>query len=65
MEDLSSGAGHDSVYTNKHCPTTMIFIPCKDGVSHNPAEYSSPEECAIGAEVLCQAVVRYDQKRSS
>lgn len=61
--DISSGAGHDSVYTNKHCPTTMIFIPCKGGVSHNPEEYSSPEECAIGAEVLCQAVVRYDQKR--
>ncbi|KAG5665438.1 hypothetical protein KAF25_009563 [Fusarium avenaceum] len=61
--DISSGAGHDSVYTNKHCPTTMIFIPCKGGVSHNPEEYSTPEECAIGAEVLCQAVVRYDQKR--
>ncbi|KAI7770499.1 hypothetical protein LZL87_002870 [Fusarium oxysporum] len=61
--DISSGAGHDSVYTNKHCPTTMIFIPCKGGVSHNPEEYSSPEECTIGAEVLCQAVVRYDQKR--
>ncbi|KAJ4135195.1 hypothetical protein NW768_004816 [Fusarium equiseti] len=62
--DISSGAGHDSVYTSKHCPTTMIFIPCKGGVSHNPEEYSTPEECAIGAEVLCQAVVRYDQRRA-
>ncbi|KAH6988094.1 hypothetical protein BKA56DRAFT_478357 [Ilyonectria sp. MPI-CAGE-AT-0026] len=62
--DISSGAGHDSVYTSMHCPTTMIFIPCKGGVSHNPEEWSSPEECAIGAEVLCQAVVRFDQKRS-
>ncbi|KAF5016771.1 hypothetical protein F66182_11435 [Fusarium sp. NRRL 66182] len=61
--DISSGAGHDSVYTSKHCPTTMIFIPCKGGVSHNPEEYSTPEECAVGAQVLCQAVVRYDQKR--
>lgn len=64
MIDISSGAGHDSVYTSMHCPTTMIFIPCKGGVSHNPEEWSSPEECAIGAEVLCQAVVRFDQKRS-
>ncbi|KAH7136395.1 hypothetical protein EDB81DRAFT_802072 [Dactylonectria macrodidyma] len=64
MADVSSGAGHDSVYTNMHCPTTMIFIPCKGGVSHNPEEYSSPEECAIGAEVLCQAVVRFDRKRT-
>ncbi|KAL2681311.1 hypothetical protein Neosp_008922 [[Neocosmospora] mangrovei] len=63
MIDISSGAGHDSVHTSKHCPTTMIFIPCKGGVSHNPEEYSTPEECAIGAEVLCQAVLRYDQKR--
>ncbi|KAI9147502.1 N-carbamoyl-L-amino-acid hydrolase [Paramyrothecium foliicola] len=62
--DISSGAGHDSVYTNHHCPTTMIFIPCKNGVSHNPEEYSTPEECAVGAEVLCQAVVRFDQKRA-
>ncbi|RMJ09554.1 hypothetical protein BHE90_005949 [Fusarium euwallaceae] len=63
MIDISSGAGHDSVHTSKHCPTTMIFIPCKGGVSHNPEEYSTPGECAIGAEVLCQAVLRYDQKR--
>ncbi|KAH7139901.1 hypothetical protein B0J13DRAFT_68885 [Dactylonectria estremocensis] len=54
--DILRGAGHDSVYTSLHCPTTMIFIPCKGGVSHNPEEYSPPEECAIGAEVLCQAV---------
>lgn len=41
---LTSGAGHDSVYTNKRCPTTMIFVPCRDGVSHHPEEYCSPED---------------------
>ncbi|KZF24825.1 beta-alanine synthase [Xylona heveae TC161] len=41
---MTSGAGHDSVYTNKHCPTAMIFVPCRDGVSHNPTEYCSPED---------------------
>lgn len=41
---MTSGAGHDSVYTNKHCPTAMIFVPCKDGVSHHPTEYCSPED---------------------
>ncbi|KJX98994.1 beta-alanine synthase like protein [Zymoseptoria brevis] len=60
---MTSGAGHDSVYTNKHCPTCMIFVPCRDGVSHNPAEYSSPEQCADGANVLLGAVVRYDKLR--
>lgn len=41
---MTSGAGHDSVYTSKHCPTAMIFVPCKDGVSHHPTEYCSPED---------------------
>lgn len=40
---MTSGAGHDSVYTSKHCPTAMIFVPCRDGVSHHPTEYCSPE----------------------
>lgn len=61
--DISSGAGHDSVYASKRCPATMVFIPSKGGISHNPEEWSSPEDCAIGAEVICQAVIRYDQAR--
>lgn len=60
---MTSGAGHDSVYTSKHAPTCMIFAPSKDGVSHNPKEYTSPEDCANGAQVLLGAVVRYDRLR--
>ncbi len=41
---ITSGAGHDSVYTSSRCPTTMIFVPCRDGVSHHPEEYCSPED---------------------
>lgn len=41
---ITSGAGHDSVNTSSQCPTTMIFVPCKDGVSHHPEEYCSPED---------------------
>ena len=61
---MVSGAGHDSVYTSKRVPTCMIFIPCRDGVSHNPAEYSTPEDCAIGAQILTGAVVHYDRLRA-
>ncbi|KAI4744706.1 amidase [Aureobasidium sp. EXF-12298] len=61
---MTSGAGHDSVYTSKRVPTTMIFVPSKDGVSHNPVEYTKPEDCALGAQVLMQAVLRYDQRRA-
>lgn len=41
---MISGAGHDSCYTNRRCPTSMIFTQTKDGVSHNPREYCSPED---------------------
>lgn len=58
---MTSGAGHDSVYTNKRCPSAMIFVPCKDGISHNPKEFASPEACADGANVLLGAVLRYDR----
>lgn len=60
---MTSGAGHDSVYTSKRAPTSMIFIPCRDGVSHNPSEYSTPEDCAVGAQVLTGAVLHYDRLR--
>ncbi|EED20901.1 N-carbamoyl-L-amino acid hydrolase, putative [Talaromyces stipitatus ATCC 10500] len=58
--ELVSGAGHDSVYTSHKVPTAMIFVRCRDGISHNPAEYSKPEDCAVGAQVLLGAYLRYD-----
>ncbi|KAK2744039.1 hypothetical protein FQN57_004492 [Myotisia sp. PD_48] len=60
---LRSGAGHDSCFTSKRVPTSMVFIPCKDGVSHHPEEFSTAEDCMNGASVILQAVVRYDKKR--
>lgn len=41
---ITSGAGHDTVCTSSRCPSTMIFVPCRDGVSHHPEEYCSPED---------------------
>lgn len=65
FRDITSGAGHDSVHTSMRCPTGMIFVPCRDGISHNPVEYTSPEDCAIGASVLLQSVLRYDKLRAT
>ncbi|KND86646.1 N-carbamoyl-L-amino acid hydrolase [Tolypocladium ophioglossoides CBS 100239] len=62
---MISGAGHDSCYTNLRCPTSMIFTPTRQGISHNPTEYCSPEDCALGASVLLGAVLRYDRLRAS
>ncbi|KAI5866035.1 amidase [Durotheca rogersii] len=64
VRELSSGAGHDSVYTNRRCPTAMIFVPSRAGVSHHPEEYTSPEGCTTGASVLLQSVLRYDRLRA-
>lgn len=59
--EMNSGAGHDAAWTSKVVRTSMIFVPSKDGISHNPAEYTSPEDCALGAQILLQAVLRYDE----
>ncbi|PHH69652.1 hypothetical protein CDD82_7617 [Ophiocordyceps australis] len=60
---MTSGAGHDSVYASRKCPTAMIFVPCKDGVSHHPEEYCSPEDCALGAQALLESVLEYDGRK--
>lgn len=60
--EMVSGAGHDSVYVARVAPTTMIFVPCAGGISHNEAESSTLEECAAGAQVLLNAVLEYDRR---
>ncbi len=55
--DIVTGAGHDAVYMASITPTAMIFVPCKDGVSHNEIEDAKPEDLAAGAQVLCEAML--------
>ena len=62
-QKMTSGAGHDSVFTSKRVPTSMIFVPCSGGISHNPAEFCAPDDCANGAQVLMGAVLQYDRFR--
>ncbi|MEI6802721.1 MAG: Zn-dependent hydrolase [Burkholderiales bacterium] len=52
-----SGAGHDAVYMAKLAPSGMIFIPCKDGISHNEIEDAKPEHISAGCNVLLHAVL--------
>ncbi len=54
---MVSGAGHDSCYVARVVPTAMIFVPCRDGLSHNEAEWCEPEHCAAGCQVLLRAVL--------
>ena len=50
--ELMSGPFHDSMALSHACDYGMIFIRCKDGISHNPLEYASYGDLALGAEVL-------------
>jgi N-carbamoyl-L-amino-acid hydrolase len=58
---LPSGAGHDAQEMARIVPMGMIFIPSKDGISHAPSEYSSPEDIANGANVLLQTILQLDK----
>jgi N-carbamoyl-L-amino-acid hydrolase len=60
--DIISGAGHDAAYVSRVAPTSMIFVPCRGGISHNEAEFTAKEQCAAGAQVLLQAVLDYDRQ---
>ena len=58
--NLPSGAGHDAQAIASITPAAMVFVPSVNGVSHAPAEYSTPEDCANGAQVLLNAVLLAD-----
>jgi len=56
--DIVTGAGHDAVYIADVAPTAMIFVPCKDGISHNEIEDAQPSHLEAGANVLLNAMLQ-------
>ena len=56
--DIMSGATHDAAFLARLCPSGMIFVPCRDGISHNEAEFTSLDDMIAGAEVLAGVVRR-------
>ena len=56
--EMVSGAGHDACQIACKLPTAMVFVPCKDGLSHNQAESAKPEDLEAGCNVLLQAALR-------
>lgn len=54
---MVSGAGHDSVYVSRVAPTSMIFVPCENGLSHNEEENASQEDLEAGCNVLLHAML--------
>jgi N-carbamoyl-L-amino-acid hydrolase len=55
---MPSGAGHDAQMFAPNSPTAMIFVPSRDGISHNAAEYTAPRELEAGANVLLQVMLK-------
>ena len=55
--DLPSQAGHDAYFMARVCPTTMIFTPCRDGITHHNAEFTTMDEITPGLNVLLHSVV--------
>jgi beta-ureidopropionase / N-carbamoyl-L-amino-acid hydrolase len=53
---LPSGAGHDAMMLSDACPTGMIFVPCKEGISHSVRESARKEDLAAGARVLANVL---------
>jgi allantoate deiminase len=62
---LASGAGHDGMMFAKICPMVMMFVRCKGGVSHNPAEYASPGDIGLAVAALVRFIEGFDSGRYS
>ena len=56
--DIDSQAGHDAYFMATHCPTAMIFTPCRGGITHNNREHNVPEDFDPALNILLHAVVR-------
>jgi N-carbamoyl-L-amino-acid hydrolase len=57
FKPMVSGAFHDALYISRLAPTAMIFVPCRNGLSHNEAEYVHPEDSVVGAQILFQSTL--------
>jgi N-carbamoyl-L-amino-acid hydrolase len=57
---MPSGAGHDAQEIANLCPVGMIFVPSRDGISHSPREFSTPEDIANGTNVLLHTLIKLD-----
>ena len=54
---IRSGAFHDAMYLAGHCPTAMLFVPSRDGISHNPLEFTEPAQLEAGVRALAWSLV--------
>lgn len=58
---IPSGAGHDAQMFARVCPSAMIFVPSVEGISHNPAEFTDPQDLVMGTNILLQVLIELTQ----
>src|SRR5215210_4326437 len=58
---MHSGAAHDTMSIADRVPSAMVFVPCKDGISHSPEEDANPADAALGAEIMLNAIKTLSQ----
>ena len=56
---MHSGAAHDTMSIADRVPSAMVFVPCKDGISHSPEEDADPADAALGAEIMLNAIKKF------
>ena len=61
---MVSRAYHDSLFMSRIAPVAMLFIPCRNGYSHRPDEYASPEDIARGTLVLAETLAALSLRRA-
>ena len=59
--EMASGAGHDASFLARICPAAMVFVPCRDGLSHHADEWAEPADLAAGTRVLLETVEAIDR----
>ena len=62
VKSLPSGAGHDAQMFAPNCPTAMIFVPSKDGISHNVKEFTEKKHIQAGANVLLKMILNKSEE---
>ncbi|KAJ5753287.1 hypothetical protein N7520_010204 [Penicillium odoratum] len=58
--DIISFAGHDSAMTTLKVPTAMLFVPCRNRISHSPVEFTTKAQCRDRVQILLNAILKYD-----
>lgn len=53
---MVSGAAHDTMCVAERVPSAMVFVPCRDGISHHPAEEADPADAALAAEIILNVI---------